>query len=291
MIIHKQNIGTGPTLSPLDLIKTAVDASSDWSTKATDSAEGYLDKLWIEATNTTTGDQMALMFTFIRDSGVTVKACEYIDLGQPDTNQPNQCDEYSFFTDNYIKCRGGHRGLTQDIVIIHRDYIYVNWAGQANNIKVTYNIYEDSTYPAFPFCKGCFFGVIERTHNYNKGTVFLTSNLQKTFYDDLWYGESVLTDINQRQGRINALYPPELYEGMGLADAYFYTPISIHVNIDNVTDDAKMILLGYLAGNIFGTVNANKATFGTDVTLPEGQHISYNAYSIEGVDSILFPLA
>lgn len=283
MTLYKQLVGTGAVLSPLDLILTAVDASADWSTKYTeiDATDGYLKTLWIEATNTSNSDRTALMLTFTRNVGVTTRACEYITLGQLPDDQINVNPYTTSYTEDYIRKRGAYRGLLQDVVIIDRDYIYISWAGQSNII--------DDQSISRPYVLGCFLSVVEKAHTFDKGIISLDSYRKGVFYKDTWYGASVVTDINNRQCRVNATYSERFYRNMGNTDAYFYTSTSIHVNLSTLVDNAEMILLGYIPGATFGIYDHHKTNYGLNVTLKEGEYVGYPSFYAEGLNTFLFP--
>lgn len=294
MQIYRNNPTTGAATSPLDTIKVAVAGSADWEEKLSeyDGTDGYLNKLWVEAINTTTGDRMALMFSFIRNSGLYIKACEYITLGQAEEAQVGYCDQGYSTGVNHLRYRGGFRGVIEDFVSIDRDFLYTSWAGNYNNhYSVWDNQDKGGDYPEYPNVVSSFFGIVERAHVLSKATVFLTGSFMKVFYNDEWYGASVLTDLNQNQARVNATYPAELYsDGSGVTDSIFYTPVSIHVNIDHVTNDAKMILVGYIGGGLFTTKLIYKPRYLTDLRLKEGDFMALPISYVEGTNVLLLPV-
>ena len=286
MTIFRNNIGTGVNLSPLDTVKEAVTASADWTLKKEDSSLGYLGVLWIEAINTTNGDSFALTFSFTRGTSVMVKVCEYIDLGQTEDNQPNIAPSSFITTYPYLIYRGAFNGLLEDVVVIDRDYIQVMWAGTINYGTVTGKA---------PIISGIFASSIDKAHAFTGGIIFTTTSkvgpsYREVFYEGNWYGNDVVSAVNNRQSRLNALFPPELYEnGMGYVSASFYTSISIHVNLDTLEDNAELILLGYYPGNILTLSEFYRAYFGGGYRLDGVNYIGFESIALEGSNQILFP--
>ena len=288
MTLNKKMVNTGRINSPLDLLSDAITADADWTLKKseTHATDGYISLIWIEAINTTNGDRMALQLTFERGVGLYAKASEYIDLGQPAESQPNVAHSGMFIELDFVKEYGGWRGLQQDVVVVDRDYIYLGWVGEDDEI---------GDYMEVPKTAGCFLSTINKTNAYTQGILFVTNmaggvSEREVFYEGNWYGDNILTYPDNRQCRINALYPEELYtQHLGKTDAYFYTAATIHINLSQTENNKELILLGYIPGNVYVTGDAFKTNRGMSIKLKDGTYAGYSALSIEGANVILFP--
>lgn len=277
MTKYKQHNVIGANKSPLDIMYTSFDTSTDWDIKRS-VTNTLLEELWVEAINTTNGDKMAMVITF-KSGTLKITICHHIDLLSEEASQPGVSPS-GFSTTQFSSW--GVRDYFDDIaVVIDRDYFYFG--------AVLTRIGKQNC----PYKMAFIISSIEKLTSFNDGILFAASSkfgdsYKGIYYEGQWYADSAATSPIDLMGRFNALFNSGMYSAPVSSRRFFYSKLSVHVNLIPQSDNTDLVLLGNLPSGIFGVNTRYAQNFDMDETLPEGDYVGFPSTGAEGINTFLF---
>ncbi len=294
---HYRKVGLGYTESPLSLIEDVVNAHPDWVVKKTayephpTGGVDVLSEVWIEAINTTSGQTLAMQFTYFQsDRAIRVAYSRDTDLNLPWDQQPEApfdsvSREGTYGTYDFTVNWGITLSPTYTIIVISRDLIHVIWQGGHNSSGNPYRI-------TAMYC------ALDKSHNYLDGVYWTTSHKSgKSYfgvhYNEHWYQEGFGTtgSIEGLQCRINDLANSTMFEKNFRVHGKYVLPISVHCNTGLNGADTALELAGFVPGGAYGTTYYSFPNLLIQEEINSKWYVAMPSSYMPYINTILYPLS
>jgi hypothetical protein len=293
---HYDKMQLGDFRSPLDFVKTVVASNSDWEVKkelyspAPMTGTDRLEQLWIQSTNTTSGQILAMQFKSTYDGALEIAYSRDTDLNAPWDEQPEApkdsiSREGTLISYDFIKTWGRSISPTYTAIVISRDAIHIVWQGGGMD-------------RAGPYRASALYCALDKAHNYLDGVMWVTSHKSgKSYYgihyNEHWYQEGFGTtnSIEGLQGRLNDMANNRMFEQNYRVHGLYVTPISVHCNVGEDGADSALELAGFVPGGAYGAYYIKYPNMLIKEEINSKQYISLPVYNIPLINTILYPLS
>jgi len=295
---HYDKTKLGDYRSPLDFVDTVISSSGDWEVKkrvhsaAPITGTDRLEELWVQSTNTTSGQILAMQFKAPYGGGIQIAYSRDTDLNLPWDEQPEApkdsvSREGTDGSYHFTQFWGRTLSPTYTAIVINRDLIHIVWQGGHYGGNGPYRI---STL----YC------ALDKTHNYLDGVLWITSHKSgKSWfgihYNEHWYQEGYGTtdSIEGLQGRLNDLANSPMFDKNYRVHGLYVSPISVHCNTGIDGADSALELAGFLPSGVYGTKYYNFPTMLVEEEINNKVYISLPSPNgnLPYINTILYPLS
>jgi len=293
---HYEKAQLGDWRSPLDYLDTVITNDANWVVKnrayspAPITGQNRLEELWIQSTNTTSGQTLSIQFKSTYGGDIEVAYSRDTDLAQTWDNQPEApknsvSREGTKGNYQFITMWGRTMAPNYTVIALSRDLIHVVWQGSHNDSEGAHRLI-------------VYFGALDKTHNYEDGVAFITSHKSgKSYfgihYNTHWYQEGfgTATSLEGLQGRLNDLSNSRMFEMNYNVHGLYANPIALHCNTGLGGADTNLELVGFLPSGSFGTYYSNFPNILVQEEIHNKTYFAMPITNVPYINTILYPLS